>query len=82
MPLLELESANRNALEILLTTVSRRTKDWERYYRDAILFHRRNAESWANDATGRDLADQIDPEFSMSAAVAAMSNKGSLSEAA
>ena len=47
-------------------------KDWDRYHRDAILFHQRNAASWANDAVGSDLTHQVDPEFSMSEAARAI----------
>ena len=55
LPLCDLEHANRAALEALLFAVSRQTKDWDRYYRDAVEFHRRNAASWANEAIGSDL---------------------------
>lgn len=82
MPLGDLEATNMSALESLLAAVSQQRKDWEQYYRDAVLFHRRNAESWANEAAGRDLSDQIDPDFSMPEAVEARLSKRSLSEAA
>ncbi len=82
LPFGDLESANKMALQLLLATVDRQRKDWDQYYRDATLFHRRNAESWANAATGRDLANQIDPGFSMPEAVEATLRKRSLSEAA
>jgi CO dehydrogenase maturation factor len=38
-------------------------KDWETYQRQAIEFHLRNAVAWANERTGCDLADQVDPDF-------------------
>lgn len=28
-----------------------------------MAFHLRNARAWANERTGTDLADQVDPEF-------------------
>jgi CO dehydrogenase maturation factor len=39
------------------------TKNWDTYQRQAIEFHLRNAAAWANDRTGCDLADQVDPDF-------------------
>ncbi|MER6961819.1 ArsA-related P-loop ATPase [Streptomyces sp. NPDC000618] len=59
----ELEDTNRHALDILRKTVDARTKDWPTLHRHAVHFHLRNAESWANEATGQDLAGQVDPEF-------------------
>ncbi|MEU3614634.1 ArsA-related P-loop ATPase [Streptomyces sp. NPDC006872] len=59
----ELEDTNRHALDILRETVDARTKDWPTLHRHAVHFHLRNAESWANEATGQDLAGQVDPEF-------------------
>lgn len=29
----------------------------------AVEFHLRNATAWANEATGQNLADQVDPDF-------------------
>ena len=37
-------------------------KDWPTYQRQAIDFHLRYARAWGN-RSGRDLADQVDPEF-------------------
>ena len=82
LPLHDLEPANRAALEALLLTVGRQRKDWDRYHRDAVQFHRRNAASWANEAIGTDLTHQIDPDFSMSEAAVAVLGKQTLGEAA
>ncbi|MGI9505473.1 MAG: ATP-binding protein, partial [Geminicoccaceae bacterium] len=82
LPLHDLEPANRAALEALLLTVDRQRKDWDRYHRDAVHFHRRNAASWANEAIGCDLTDQIDREFSMSEAAEAILCKQTLGKAA
>lgn len=82
LPLNDLEPANVEALQGLLTTIDRQKKDWDRYHRDAVLFHRRNAANWANDAIGSDLTCQIDPDFSMSAAAEAILGKRSLGKAA
>jgi CO dehydrogenase maturation factor len=62
--LADLEPANREALAVLLRELDGRPKDWERFGRQAVEFHLRNAEAWANRATGEDLRAQIDPGFS------------------
>jgi CO dehydrogenase maturation factor len=59
----ELEPANRAVLDTMLRTVDRSARDWRRFHQQAIDFHLRNAEAWANEATGEDLAEQIDPGF-------------------
>ncbi|WP_062651414.1 ATP-binding protein [Streptomyces maremycinicus] len=60
-----LEDANRQALRLLRTTVDSayETRDWERYTRQMVHFHLKNAESWGNARTGIDLAAQVDPGF-------------------
>ncbi|MBD0675086.1 ATP-binding protein [Streptomyces sp. CBMA156] len=64
-PLKSLEPANRAVLEELRieadTAYGRR--DARRYTEQAVLFHRRNAESWANSKVGIDLATQVDDDF-------------------
>ncbi len=82
LPLRDLESGNREALKGLLLTVGQQKKDWDRYHRDAALFHRRNAASWANEAVGSDLTHQIDPEFSMAKIAESVLSKQSFDEAA
>ncbi|WP_416971162.1 ArsA-related P-loop ATPase [Streptomyces sp. 4F14] len=59
----ELEDGNRHALDVLRATVDARPKDWPALHRHAVDFHLRNARAWANEATGRDLAAQVDPEY-------------------
>jgi CO dehydrogenase maturation factor len=61
-PISGLEPANRAVLDTLRCTVDATLRDWARYARQAVLFHLRNAEAWANDRTGEDLAGQIDPD--------------------
>ena len=82
LPLHDLEPTNTKALQGLLVNIGRQRKDWGRYHREAVLFHQRNAASWANDATGSDLTHQIDPDFSMSEAAAVILGKRPLDEAA
>lgn len=60
-----LEAANRAALQILQDAAddSYAHRDWERYTRQMVHFHLKNAESWGNTRTGADLAAQVDPSF-------------------
>ncbi|MGW4790523.1 ATP-binding protein [Streptomyces sp. NPDC004230] len=59
----ELEPHNRRALDRLHEAVDARPKDWTAFQQRAVDFHLRNAAAWANEATGQDLAAQIDPHF-------------------
>ncbi|WP_310726776.1 ATP-binding protein [Streptomyces sp. N2A] len=63
-----LEQANRRALETLHDTADATygRRDWERYTRQMVHFHLKNAESWGNAKTGVDLAAQVDPAFVLS----------------
>lgn len=63
-----LEPANRTALRTLRNAAdgSYAQRDWERYTRQMVHFHLRNAESWGNAKTGADLAAQVDPGFVLS----------------
>lgn len=60
-----LEADNRLALQALQDAAedSHEQRDWERYTRQMVHFHLRNAESWGNAKTGIDLAAQVDPSF-------------------
>ncbi|MFF3774330.1 ATP-binding protein [Streptomyces sp. NPDC002232] len=60
-----LEADNRMSLQTLQDAAddSYAHRDWERYTRQMVHFHLRNAESWGNAKTGADLAAQVDPEF-------------------
>ncbi|NKQ57378.1 AAA family ATPase [Amycolatopsis sp. K13G38] len=62
-PITALETHNMDALATMVSTVDNTTRDWDRFHRQAVEFHLRNARSWGNDRTGLDLAGQIDPEF-------------------
>ncbi|MEU2715502.1 adenylyl-sulfate kinase [Streptomyces sp. NPDC007205] len=59
----ELEPHNTRTLDLLRAAVDARTKDWAAFQKHAVEFHLRNAAAWANEATGQDLAGQIDPDF-------------------
>ncbi|MET0235744.1 MAG: ATP-binding protein [Kibdelosporangium sp.] len=66
-PIEAVEPENRDALRVMHALVDTTGKDWARYQRQAVQFHLRNAHAWANERTGRDLAGQIDPEFTLGA---------------
>ncbi|MGW7635319.1 ATP-binding protein [Streptomyces decoyicus] len=72
-PFAYLEEANRRALETLHHTADAAygRRDWERYTRQMVHFHLKNAESWGNAKTGVDLAAQVDPSFVLSEGTAA-----------
>jgi CO dehydrogenase maturation factor len=63
LPLDALEEDNRAVLDLLRGAVDARPQDWDTFQRQAVEFHLKNARAWANRATGRDLADQVDPDF-------------------
>ncbi|GAA2063247.1 hypothetical protein GCM10009801_06990 [Streptomyces albiaxialis] len=64
-PFAELEQHNVLALDTLYDAAvgAYGQRDWERYTRQMVHFHLRNAESWGNERTGADLAAQVDPSF-------------------
>jgi CO dehydrogenase maturation factor len=62
-PISTLEPANAATLDVMRKTVDSTTKDWQTYQSQAVEFHLRNAAAWANDRTGSDLANQVDPDF-------------------
>jgi CO dehydrogenase maturation factor len=74
-PIAGLEPANRAVLDTIRATVDATPRDWHRYTRHAVEFHRRNATAWANAKTGEDLAGQIDPEFTLGPAALSASSR-------
>lgn len=62
-PITTLETHNTTALAAMRVQVDRTEKNWAKFQRQAVDFHLRNATAWANDRTGHDLADQVDPDF-------------------
>ncbi|MGY0060316.1 ATP-binding protein [Streptomyces sp. LZ34] len=69
----ELEAVNRRALRTLHEAVdaSYERRDWQRYTRQMVHFHLKNAQSWGNEKTGADLAAQVDPAFVLDESVQA-----------
>jgi CO dehydrogenase maturation factor len=59
----DLADADRTALASIREAVDATPRDWQRYTRQAVEFHLRNAAAWADRATGEDLAGQVDPDF-------------------
>ncbi|MFI2431097.1 ATP-binding protein [Streptomyces sp. NPDC018693] len=68
-----LEETNHEALRRLRSAVeaSYERRDWERYTRQMVHFHLKNARSWGNERTGADLAAQVDPSFVLREGIAA-----------
>ncbi|MEW2163565.1 ATP-binding protein [Streptomyces sp. NPDC007084] len=60
-----LEEANKRSLHSLKAAADAtyELRDWERYTRQMVHFHLKNAASWGNTKTGVDLAEQVDPGF-------------------
>ncbi|WP_406475174.1 ATP-binding protein [Streptomyces sp. NBC_01615] len=60
-----LEQPNRRSLRTLQTAADAtyELRDRERYTRQMVHFHLKNASSWGNEKTGADLAAQVDPGF-------------------
>ncbi|MFI1487590.1 ATP-binding protein [Streptomyces sp. NPDC020747] len=69
----QLEDGNLRALRALQAAADAtyEQRDWERYTRQMVHFHLKNAQSWGNERTGADLAAQVDPEFVLREAEAA-----------
>ena len=70
LPIEDLEDGNARMIDQIISFVDAQEKDWDLFYDQAVPFHRKNAESWANASVGSDVAEQIDPIFSLSDAVA------------
>ncbi|MFB7993818.1 ATP-binding protein [Streptomyces sp. NPDC056002] len=68
-----LEEPNAAALRTLRSAADAAYagRDWERYTRQMVHFHLKNAQSWGNAKTGADLAAQVDPAFVLQESVAA-----------
>jgi CO dehydrogenase maturation factor len=64
-----LEDGNVAALDRMRAEVDGCVKDWDKFQRQAVEFHVKNARSWASRAAGEDLEAQVDPDFRFPAAV-------------
>ncbi len=63
LPIADLELENAAVLGQLKEKLDARKKDWDAYLKRMHMFHKKNAESWANKAYGTNLLEQIDPDF-------------------
>jgi CO dehydrogenase maturation factor len=70
-PLSALESHNLAALGSMLAFVDEQNKDWNKFYRQAVEFHVKNAAAWGSAQTQVELMSQIDPHFDLSGTIAA-----------
>ena len=59
-----LEPANQAVLADLTELVDSRCQDWDRFQRQAVKYHLKNARGWASQELGIDLSRQVDPDFS------------------
>ncbi|MFE7854014.1 ATP-binding protein [Streptomyces sp. NPDC057403] len=68
-----LEDANRRTLRVLQVAADAtyELRDAERYTRQMVHFHLKNADAWGNARTGADLAAQVDPAFVLGEGVGA-----------
>ena len=66
-PFSSLETSTTAALAAMKQTVDGCQQDWEKFYRQAVEFHRRNALAWMNASQGEDVTAQIDSDFSFNA---------------
>jgi CO dehydrogenase maturation factor len=62
-PFAALEQPNKAAIDAIIKSAARLRRDWKRYWRWAVHFHMKNAESWANAAVGHDISQQVDHAF-------------------
>jgi CO dehydrogenase maturation factor len=70
--LADLGPQTKAALTILRDTLDAQSRDWDKYTRQAVEFHLKNARAWASAAAGQDLTAQIDPGFSLAPVVSAL----------
>ncbi|WP_328827466.1 ATP-binding protein [Streptomyces sp. NBC_00252] len=59
----ELEPHNHHALTVIREEIDTHPRDWPTLHRHAVEFHLRNAQAWADKATGLNLSAQVDPDY-------------------
>jgi CO dehydrogenase maturation factor len=64
LPFSSLETDISCALALMKQAADLCHQDWEKFYHQAVFFHRRNALAWMNASQGEDVTTQIDPDFS------------------
>lgn len=63
LPFGQLEPPNATALKVMKQAVDNQNKNWQKFYKQTVDFHIKNAIGWANASAGEDLTKQVDPEF-------------------
>ncbi len=63
LPLDQLEPENLETLGKLQGEVDKTKKDWQKFFDQAVEFHIKNAQSWANEEAGQKLENQVDEKF-------------------
>ncbi|HZR39263.1 MAG TPA: ATP-binding protein [Ktedonobacteraceae bacterium] len=69
LPFSDLEPENISVLKAMQRAVEHCEQDWEKFYRQAVEWHRKSAISWLNVTMGEDVTTQIDPDFSLTVIV-------------
>jgi CO dehydrogenase maturation factor len=62
-PFAAIEQPNKAAIGAVIDAAALQRRDWRRYWRWAVHFHVKKAESWANAAVGHDVTGQVDHAF-------------------
>jgi CO dehydrogenase maturation factor len=65
LELADLSAGSLDGLRTVQKALDARTKDWDKFTRQAVEFHLKNASAWASAAAGADLSAQVDPGFTM-----------------
>lgn len=73
--LTDLGTQTMAALTALRDALDAQARDWEKYARQAIEVHLKNARTWASAAVGQDLSAQIDPDFNLALATGAAARR-------
>ncbi|WP_052569097.1 hypothetical protein [Ktedonobacter racemifer] len=73
LPFTSLEAGAHSALTAMKRAVDNCQQDWDKFYHQAVEFHRRNALAWMNTYLGEDVTTQIDPDFSLSTLLTSLS---------
>jgi CO dehydrogenase maturation factor len=68
-PFDNLEDENKKLLAVLQRELDTIPKDWEKFYKQTVEFHIKNAVDWANAIAGEDLTTQVDPRFNLKEAI-------------
>ncbi len=74
-PLSELETENKDVLDLILQKTDSLKKDWNKYQEIGMRFHKSAAEGWGNAMYGIDMMGFVDPEFSYEDVIQSKSKK-------